>query len=87
MVYWGGKSARPGSKPFHLDNQSLNGVILRVTHAGPDATIRLVAVVIVGIAGLATSILASRRGHELLVWLRRRDRPAGVPHQRVAPLR
>ena len=65
-VYWGGKFARPGSKPFHLDNQSLNGVILRVTHAGPDAhAYWLVAAVIAGIAGLATSILASRRGHEL----------------------
>jgi alpha-1,2-mannosyltransferase len=66
-VYWGGKFARPGSKAFHLDNQSLNGVILRLTHAGPDAhTYWLVAAVVVGIAGLATSILASRRGHELL---------------------
>ena len=66
-VYWGGKFARPGSKPFHLDNQSLNGVILRLTHAGPDAhAYWLVAAVVVGIAGLATSILASRRGHELL---------------------
>ena len=66
-VYWGGKFARPGSKPFHLDNQSLNGVILRLTHAGPDAhAYWLAAAVVVGIAGLATSILASRRGHELL---------------------
>ena len=66
-VYWGGQFTRPGSKPFHLDNQSLNGVILRLTHAGPDAhAYWLVAAVVVGIAGLATSILASRRGHELL---------------------
>ena len=66
-VYWGGKFARPGSKPFHLNNQSLNGVMLRLTHAGPDAhAYWLVAAVVVGIAGLATSILASRRGHELL---------------------
>jgi alpha-1,2-mannosyltransferase len=66
-VYWGGKITRPGSKPFHLDDQSLNGVILRLTHAGPDAhAYWLVAAVVVGIAGLATSILASRRGHELL---------------------
>jgi Protein of unknown function (DUF2029). len=65
-VYWGGQFARP-SKHFHLDNQSLNGVILRLTHAGPDAhAYWLVAAVVVGIAGLATSILASRRGHELL---------------------
>jgi alpha-1,2-mannosyltransferase len=34
-VYGGGKFTRPGSKPFHLDNQSLNGVVLRFTHAGP----------------------------------------------------
>ena len=50
-----------------MDNQSLNGVILRLTHAGPDAhAYWQVAAVVVGIAGLATSILASRRGHELL---------------------
>src|SRR5262249_52821726 len=36
-IYWGGKLTRPGSKPFYLDNQSLNGVILRLTHAGPHA--------------------------------------------------
>src|ERR1700728_1931034 len=66
-VYWGGEFTRPGSKPFHLDNQSLNGVILRLSHAGPDAhAYWLVAAVVVGIGGLATSILASRRGHELL---------------------
>jgi len=65
-VYWGGQFARPGSK-FHLPNQSLNGVILRLSHAGPDAHANwLVAAIVVGIAGLATSILASRRGHELL---------------------
>jgi alpha-1,2-mannosyltransferase len=66
-VFWGGQFARQGSKRFHLDNQSLNGAILRLTHAGPDAhAYWLVAAVVVGIAGLATAILASRRGHELL---------------------
>ena len=66
-VYWGGQITQPGSNPFHLDNQSLNGAILRLTHSGPDARMYfLVAAVVVGIAGLATSILASRRGHELL---------------------
>jgi alpha-1,2-mannosyltransferase len=65
-VYWGGKFAQAGSK-FHLPNQSLNGVVLRLTHAGPGAhAYWLVAAVVVGIVGLATSILASRRGHELL---------------------
>src|SRR6201990_1083174 len=66
-VYWGGKFARSGSKPFHLANQSLNGVLLRLTHAGPDAhAYWLVGAVVVGIGGLAPSIRASRRGHELL---------------------
>jgi alpha-1,2-mannosyltransferase len=66
-VYWGGQLTRPGRKSFHLLNQSLNGVILRLAHAGPEAhAYWLVAAVIVGIAGLAVSILASRRGHELL---------------------
>jgi alpha-1,2-mannosyltransferase len=65
-VFWGSRIARP-DKHFHLDNQSLNGAILRLTHAGPDAhEYWLVAALVVGIAGLATSILASRRGHELL---------------------
>jgi len=66
-VYWGGKITRLGSNHFHLDNQSLNGVILRLTHAGPDAhAYWLAAAVVVGIAGLTTSIRASRHGHELL---------------------
>jgi alpha-1,2-mannosyltransferase len=66
-VYWGGKIIRPGSNPFHLPNQSLNGAILRLTDTGPSAhTYWLGAAVVVGIAGLATSILASRQGHELL---------------------
>jgi alpha-1,2-mannosyltransferase len=65
-VYWGGQFFGPG-KHFHLDNQSLNGVILRLTRVGPDAhAYWLAAAVVVGIAGLATSIVASRRGHELL---------------------
>ncbi len=64
-VFW--QSGLLGSEHFHLDNQSLNGVILRLTHAGPHAhAYWQVAAFVVGIAGLATSILASRRGHELL---------------------
>ena len=63
----GTTSSSGRSKYFHLDDQSLNGVILRLTHAGPDAHgYWLVAAAVVGIAGLATAILASRRGHELL---------------------
>jgi alpha-1,2-mannosyltransferase len=65
-VYWSGQLFRPSSY-FHLDNQSLNGVILRLTQAGPGAhAYWLVAAVVVGIAGLTASVLASRRGHELL---------------------
>jgi alpha-1,2-mannosyltransferase len=55
-VYWGGQFARPGSNHFHLDNQSLNGVILRLTHVGPHAhAYWLVAAVVIGIGGLATT--------------------------------
>jgi alpha-1,2-mannosyltransferase len=65
-VYWGGQFFGP-SKHFHLDNQSLNGVILRLSHAGPHAhAYWLVAAVAVGIAGLGVAVLARRRGHELL---------------------
>ena len=72
-----GREVRPaGRKPFHLDNQSLKGVILRLTHAGPDAhAYWLVAAVVVGIAGLATSILASRGPTSYSAWLRA-PRPA-----------
>jgi alpha-1,2-mannosyltransferase len=65
-AYWGGEAFQP-SRHFHLDNQSLNGVILRLTHVGPDThAYWLAAAVVVGIAGLATAIAASQRGHELL---------------------
>jgi alpha-1,2-mannosyltransferase len=65
-VFWRRTLTQAGSK-FHLDNQSLSGVILRLTHIGPDAhAYWLVAAVVVGVAGLVTSIMASRRGHELL---------------------
>src|ERR1700744_1453015 len=36
-VFWHEQFTQLGSKHFHLDNQSLNGVILRLTHSGPDA--------------------------------------------------
>jgi alpha-1,2-mannosyltransferase len=66
-VFWREQFTQLGSNHYHLSNQSLNGVILRLTHAGPGAhAYWQVAAVVVGIAGLATSILASRRGHELL---------------------
>src|ERR1700722_12931599 len=52
-VYWGGKFLQLESKPFHLDNQSLNGVILRLTSAGPNAhAYWLVAAAVVGIGGV-----------------------------------
>jgi alpha-1,2-mannosyltransferase len=66
-VYWGGQVGQPGSTPFHLLNQSLNGVVLRLTHAGHDAHgYWLAAAIVTGVVGLATSVVASRRGHELL---------------------
>jgi alpha-1,2-mannosyltransferase len=65
-IFWGGQFARPDNH-FHLDNQSLNGVMLRLTHAGPGAhAYWLVTAAVAGIGGLATAIAASRRGHELL---------------------
>jgi alpha-1,2-mannosyltransferase len=66
-VYWGGQFLQPGSTPFHLLNQSLYGTILRLTHAGHQAhTYWLAAALVTGIVGLGASVLASRRGHELL---------------------
>jgi alpha-1,2-mannosyltransferase len=66
-VFWREQFTQLGSSHFHLDNQSLNGVILRLTRAGSDAhAYWQVAAVVAGLAGLATAIAASRRGHELL---------------------
>ncbi len=66
-VYWGGQFEQPGSTPFHLLNQSLNGVILRLTHVGPHAhAYWLAAAIVTAVVGLGTAVAASRRGHELL---------------------
>ena len=66
-VYWGGQFGQPGSTPFHLLNQSLYGAILRLTHAGHHAhTYWVAAALVIALVGLGTSVLASRRGHELL---------------------
>lgn len=66
-AYWGGQFEQPGSTPFHLLNQSLNGVILRLTHVGPNAHgYWLAAAILTALVGLATAVVASRRGHELL---------------------
>jgi len=63
-VFWGGQFFGP-SKHFHLDNQSLNGVILRLSHAGPHAhAYWLVAAVAVGIAGLGD---VKQKGRMLLI--------------------
>jgi alpha-1,2-mannosyltransferase len=66
--WWGGKLVDSESNPFHLLNQSLYGALLRLTHdAQHEAhTYWLLAAVVVGVGGLATSIVASRRGYELL---------------------
>ena len=74
-IYWHDQFFRP-SKYFHLDDQSLNGVILRLTHVGPDAhEYWLVAAVVVGVAGLATAILASGVATSYSGWSRA-PRPA-----------
>ena len=66
-VYWGGQFGQPGSTPFHLLNQSLYGAILRLTHAGHHAhRYWLAAALVTALVGLGTSVVASRRGHELL---------------------
>jgi alpha-1,2-mannosyltransferase len=64
-VFW--RSSLLGSGHFHLSNQSLNGVILRLTQSGPHAhAYWQAAALAAGLAGLAVSVLAGRRGHELL---------------------
>jgi alpha-1,2-mannosyltransferase len=47
-------------------NQSLDGAALRLTHGAPPGLTYWVAEIMVGIAGLAIAVAASRRGYELL---------------------
>ena len=52
---------------FRLLNQSLYGAVLRLTHNAPQGhAYWLAAAIVVGIVGLATAVVASRRGYELL---------------------
>ena len=64
--YWGGAfSVYRGAE--QLVDQSINGVVLRLSHGHPAAhTLGLVLAIVIAIAGLATAVLASRRGLELL---------------------
>jgi alpha-1,2-mannosyltransferase len=64
--YWGGRFAvYRGTE--QLVNQSVNGVVQRLLHGHPPAhAVWLALAIIVVIAGLATAVIASRRGLELL---------------------
>jgi alpha-1,2-mannosyltransferase len=64
--YWAGRFAVYRGTG-QLVNQSVNGVVQRLLHGHPPAhAVWLALAIIVVIAGLATAVLASRRGLELL---------------------
>jgi alpha-1,2-mannosyltransferase len=64
--YWGGRFAVYRGTG-HLVNQSVNGVVQRLLHGQPPAhAVWLALAIIVVITGLATAVLASRRGLELV---------------------
>ena len=64
--YWGGKFGSHGGA-LRLQDQSINGVLTRLMHGQPAAqTLWLALAIVVGVAGLATAAVASRRGLELL---------------------
>jgi alpha-1,2-mannosyltransferase len=66
-VYWGGEFAVPGDNPRREQNQSIYGVLLRLIHDPATAhKVWLAAAAVVGVAGLAIAVVASRRGLELL---------------------
>lgn len=66
-AFWRSQLSTEGNGQFHLLNQSLNGVVLRLTRDGPHAhAYWLAAEIVVGLAGLGAATLAGRRGHELL---------------------
>jgi alpha-1,2-mannosyltransferase len=64
--YWTTLFAGSGGA-FHLVNQSINGVVQRLTHGQPPATIAWAAsALVVATAGVAVAAIAHRRGQELL---------------------
>lgn len=65
--FWGGRFAVPGDNPGRLQNQSLYGSMLRSLPGSPAThTVWLAAAIVVGVAGMATAVVASRRSLELL---------------------
>jgi alpha-1,2-mannosyltransferase len=65
-AYWGGKYDTHGG-PQRLMNQSINGVVQRLLHSDPAANkVWAALAIVVGVAGLAVAVWASRRGLELL---------------------
>jgi alpha-1,2-mannosyltransferase len=66
-AYWAGQFSRPGDDPVRLVNQSLNGLVLRAFHDGPDAHAAwIVAAFATGAVGIGAAVVAGRRGLELL---------------------
>jgi alpha-1,2-mannosyltransferase len=67
-AYWEGKLFSAESNPWHLLNQSIFGTMLRLTHDAQHAahSYWLSAALVTGVVGLGASVVASRRGYELL---------------------
>jgi alpha-1,2-mannosyltransferase len=63
-TFWSGHFKAFGHA--HLLNQSLYGAALRLTHGAPLGDAYWLAAIVVGIAGLATAVVASRRGYQLV---------------------
>jgi alpha-1,2-mannosyltransferase len=67
LDYWGSKFPGPEVGAYRVQNQSINGVVLRLLHGqAPAQTVWLVAAAVILAFGVATAVLASMRGHELL---------------------
>jgi alpha-1,2-mannosyltransferase len=67
VYWWQGKFTSPEVSPGRRQNQSLYGVALRLAADHVTAhRLWLAAAVVVGVAGLAVAVVASRRGLELL---------------------
>jgi alpha-1,2-mannosyltransferase len=57
--YWGGQFAEPGDDPARLVNQSLNGLVLRLTRDGTGAhPVWIAAALAVGLTGLGAAVAA-----------------------------
>ena len=66
VKYWGGRFTQAGDAPDRLVNQSLNGVLRRLSPPSSSLLLWVCVALVVAALGLAVAVVSSRSGQELL---------------------